>query len=255
VRPDAVQKTIEEIHGRFAGELDDLLSIHLPEGTDRRFRAFFDGLGLAERPIPDWVMSFYHVQEALMTAYYHRRNIERIERAAIEVLRRALGDESHQLPRANMSVGARTLSAEYQAYLLALRRAFEYLGGGLSALCGVPRDYFPKLPRVLKAAEPAETTARLGSLIRRTVNDFKDPFGLRNFLTHEGPVSAGQFHIDFEPGEPAAIKLVDTGGGLHELGSLGPDEPRLGIALDRQLELAEDRIFEFIAELSDLDAA
>ena len=235
--------------------MDDLLSIHLPESTDERFRGFFDGLGLAARPIPDWVISVYHVQEALMTAYYHRHNVGRIERAAIEIVREALGDESHRLPPTNMAIGARTLTAEYQAYLLAIRRAFEYLARGLGRYFQVPSRPFPQLPTALEHAQPPKLATHLSTLVQRTRDDLRDPFNRRNILSHEEPVTGGQLEIRFEPGHTAEITLVDRSEQGPEVGSLGPDEPRLGPVLERQLWLVEERIFDFIEALPEARAA
>jgi hypothetical protein len=247
---DDLQQAIEEIHGRFAAQLDEVLAIHLPDATDRRFRRFFDELGLSERPIPNWVMSFYHVQEALMAAYYHRGNIARIEGSALNILRTALGEESHPLPPTNMAIGAFTLAAEYQAYLVAVRRAFEYLARGVARLFGVPPPgSFVKLPKALEKAGSAEAAGRLSKLVQPVRDELKDAFSRRNILAHEEPVPAGQFQIVFSRGNRAEIALVETGEEVHHLNWFGPDEPRLAAALGRQLAQVENRVFEFIAAL------
>lgn len=255
MQPDDFQRALVEIHGRFATQLDHVVSIHLPEAVDERFRGFFDALSLEAQPIPQWVMSFHHVQEAVMTAYYHRRNVERIETTAIEIVREALGKETRPLPPTNMSIGARTLTAEYQAYLLAIRRAFEYLARGIARYFGVRSTHFPGLPVALENAQPAELARRLTQVVQRTLDDLRDPFHRRNLLSHEEPVVAGQLEIAFEPGSRPEVALIERVASGSEARLFSANEPRLGSALGHQLGLVEERIFDFIGRLPEARGA
>jgi hypothetical protein len=250
VRPDALQQALDDIHGRFAAELDDVLNLHLPDATDHRFRRFFDGLsegGWFDRGVPPWAMSFYHVQEALMSAYYHRRNLEQLERKAIAILRRALGDEEFEVPKSRMSIGARTLSAEYHAYLLAVRRIFDYAARGTAIrLAGEPAK-LGSIREVLRKRCSQATVDRVDALVGRTFGELRDVFNRRNFLSHEEPIPVGQFEIVLAPGRTCRIAFVQTEEQIDESEDVELDQPSLPSALDQQLRLVEDLLFEFAA--------
>jgi hypothetical protein len=143
-----------------------------------------------------------------------------------------------------------TARAPAPAYAGAEARARDVLASLLELA-----DANPYSARAYRRAAETIRGTQLSALVQRTLDDLRDPFYRRNFLSHQEPVTAGQLEIRFEPGRRAEITLVDRSEQGPEVGSLRPDEPRLGPLLEHQLWLVEERIFDFIGPLPEAPAA
>jgi hypothetical protein len=134
-------------------------------------------------PVPGWIMSLLASQDGLTACYYHCRNVEHIEHAVDDVARRIYADPPADMSETNMSFAARKLTYEYQAFIFALRRSFDYLAGALSLGFACPQaTSFKDVPKKLKHAtmqdraaanaicakvEPTRKAFRRSSVIRR----------------------------------------------------------------------------------------
>lgn len=239
----------------YSSKLAPLVDVDQPPEPHDRFKAFFDGLDLAGvYPIPEWVMDLYAVQNAITAGYYHQRRIAAIEDEVVRTITEAI----KQLPpiaRSNTSVRTMTFSLEYQAFLFAFRRTFEYLAAGLLGAFGLPAPrYISETAKDLSSADtryqqwvPA-IQAQIGVVACRFANTLASQ-SQRNRTAHHRPVEAGNFRFWLEPGMPVRIGLEEGGEGLPM--RMKPNTPgeSLSTTLDCQLTSLADSVFELLALL------
>lgn len=199
-------------------------------------------------------MDLYAVQNAITAGYYHQRRIAAIEDEVVRTITEAI----KQLPpiaRSNTSVRTMTFSLEYQAFLFAFRRTFEYLAAGLLGAFGLPAPrYVSETAKDLSSADtryqqwvPA-IRAQIGVVACRFANTLASQ-SQRNRTAHHRPVEAGNFRFWLEPGMPVRIGLEEGGEGLPM--RMKPNTPgeSLSTTLDCQLTALADSVFELLAPL------
>ncbi len=193
-------------------------------------------------------MDFYVVENAITAGYYHQRNIARIESQAADILDASVTAQ-HPIVRSNTGVRMMTLSFEYQAYLFAFRRTFEYLAAGILAAFGLPaprhirdtaRDLAGGAPKYVQWVNPMQ------SEVVKVARQFKDVLAEhspRNRTAHKRPVEARAFLLGLEPGKQPRIGLE---GGGEDLPMRSTDDiagEKLSVVLERQLVALTDSVF------------
>jgi hypothetical protein len=177
VSPEEASAYANQLWELYGPQLAPLVDVDQPPDVHDRFKAFFDGLDLAGvYPIPEWVMDLYAVQNAITAGHYHQRRIAAIEDEVVRTITAAI-NKLPPIVRSNTAVRTMTLSFEYQAFLFAFRRTFEYLAGGLLGAFGLPAPrYISETGRDLSNARtryqpwvPA-MQAQLGVVARRFAN-------------------------------------------------------------------------------------
>jgi len=259
--PDDLQRKLAALHARFAQDVADLLEVELPGPTYARLKALFDAITDPDQQIANWVVSLYNVQEGLRAAYYHYRNVERLEREVSSVCLEAVRERPDDLPWTNMFLEAPRLTYEYQAFIFALRRSFDYLGSSLALALGCTRPRgFRRLPGPLKHASGENATAAVSitNLVGPIMEVYPEVFtngseqrySLRDRIAHTESVQAGTFAILLRPGEPTRIEVTAGGEGLTFSEHFpGPSPGRLAASLLERLTRFEATLFELVALL------
>ena len=168
------------LHASLAGPIDALVSVRLPEDIDGHFRRFFELLQ-SHPPVEEnaqrTVQRTHDIREGVRAAVYHQRNVEKSERAIVPVCQAAYRQCPPATKPMTMSFGAPGLTAEYHAFLFALRRSFEYLNGALIVYFGRQSKSFRKLPQRLNGAEPTGVASLLAKKVQDALHDFEDVLG------------------------------------------------------------------------------
>jgi hypothetical protein len=232
------------------------VEVTLPPATYDRINNMINSV--LATPVPGWIMSLHAAQDGLTAGYYHGRNIERIEHAVDEIARKIYADAPAHMPATTMSFAARTLTYEYQALILALRRSFDYLAGALTS-CGLGCDFqnsFRRVPRTLKqvTAEHRAAADAITAGCIAAVAAFPEVFAdrgqnIRDQIAHYQSVPGGQFSVSFVPGQPVAVEL--EGGGEELPLTRDPNLPpgRLSAVLFDRLKRFEDVFAELAAHI------
>jgi hypothetical protein len=255
ITPEEASAYSQALWELYGPKLAAVVDVDQPPDLHDRFKVFFDGLDLPGVPrIPEWVMDLYAVQNAVTAGYYHQRNVQKIEDEVMRTITEAI----EQLPpvaRANAAVRTMTLSFEYQAFLFAFRRTFEYLASGLLGAFGLPAP--GKISETATDLSNADARyqswvpamrAHVGVVARRFANAlaYESP---RNRTAHSRPVEAGNFRFWLEPGMPVRIGLEEGGEGLPMRMKADVHGEPLAVTLDRQLRSLSDSVFELFALL------
>jgi len=252
-----------EIHERLvAAGIPGLVDVELPPATYARINGMLNSVLVS--PVPGWIMKLFAAQDGLTAGYYHCRNIERIELDVDAIARRAHGTTPSDMPETNTSFAARTLTYEYQAFLFALRRSFDYLGGGLCQGFGCPPPTsFKDVPKMLRQADVEDRAAAdaISAKVTPIRKAFPDVFGdqkglsLRDQVAHRLSVPGGQFTLWFRAGYPVAVELNGGGENLPLTGNHTEAPRRLcAILLDRLVRL-EDVFMELASQVPAIAAA
>lgn len=253
----------QELHRRLvAGGIPDLVEVELPSATYDRINNMINSV--LTTPVPGWIMSLFASQDGLSASYYHCRNVERIEHAVDDVARRIYADPPADMPETNMSFAARKLTYEYQAFIFALRRSFDYLAGALSLGFACPQaTSFKDVPKKLKHATMQDraaadaVSAKVGPIRKAFPEVFGDQKGLsvRDQIAHRRSVPGGQFTLWFRPGQPVAVELSGGGEDLPLLGDHTQAPGRLcAILLDRLVRF-EDTFMDLAGHIPAIAAA
>jgi hypothetical protein len=151
------------------------------------------------------------VQNGLACANYHKDNL-----VAVEAVVRQIVDQSGIRPLLNHRVvgGGNTLrlDAEYQAFVLAVRRTLDYFARALAAYFRNDLNSFRKLPEVLTNWKPRLVAEAIQSAHARHVGLFAyvlsdgSKKSIRDLLSHYEYIGAGTINI-------AADGLYIAGGG------------------------------------------
>lgn len=188
------------------------------------------------------------VRGALAAAHYHKDNLARIERDLLAAL--AGCGLVERMGRSTMALGAtRKLDFEYQAFVLACRRALDYLAGAVGAYFRTEASSFRSLPRTLRSASPAPVAHAVVAAHGRhaAALDFIMAEGrrsVRNRIAHYEFVSAGSINISRRGlmlvggGEELRIGAAPSGAALDEV---------LAARLDQLHACVDDVLASFVS--------
>ena len=246
------------LHARFADKVSEVIDVQLPPATYDRLKTLFDAIVDPNQLVADWIIRLYDVQEGLTAAYYHYRNIEHLEHDVTAICLSALQDHQSDLPPTTMNFGARRMTYEYQAFLFALSRSFDYLGKALTVALECRPAKFRQVPKQLKAATATNraAAAAITSAIAPTMKAFPEvfsergqSFSQRDRTAHDRSVPAGTFTIVMHPGMSAHIELVGGGEELPFSPDIASPSGRLPALLHERLVRFEETIFELVGHL------
>ena len=252
-----------ELHSRLVDAgIQDLVEVLLPPKTYERINTMLNSV--LTSPAPAWLMSLYAAQDGLTAGYYHCRNVEQVERAVDVVARRIYADTPLDMPTTTLSFGARRLTYEYQAFIFALGRSFDYLAGGLT--CGLGCDFvsnFKKVPGPLKHARPEHRAAAdaITQGCLTAIEAFPEVFdpqkgrSIRDQIAHRRSVPGGQFSVSFRPGQPVAVELEGGAEQLPLIGDSANGPGRLSATLLDRLISFEDKFMELTALIPAVEEA
>lgn len=141
-----------------------------------------------------------HVQNAVACVWYHHDNLCSIER---DVFRIFVGSEAQALLGDSTIGGGNTIrwDAEYQAFVLAVRRCLDYLARGIAAYFRNDQHSFRKLPSLLRNVKPTSVASELRSVLETHLPAFEyvlsdgDKKSIRDLLSHYEYISAGVLNI------------------------------------------------------------
>lgn len=252
VSPEDASAYAQDLWAVYGPKLAPLVDVDLPPGLHDRFKVFFDGLDLSGvYPIPEWVMDLYAVQNAIAAGYYHQRRIQAIEVEVVRTITQAI-DQLPPVAKSNTSVRTMTLSFEYQAFLFAFRRTFDYLAAGLLGAFGLPAPRnIADTARDLAKADlryQASVPAMRAKLIEVHCR-FENALAMqspRNRTAHHRPIEAGNLRFWLERGMPVRIGLEEGGEDLPMRMAPGTSGESLAVTLERQLTSLGDSVFELL---------
>lgn len=139
------------------------------------------------------------VRGALAAAHYHQVNLARLEHELFAALKAI--ELVDQLDNSTVAFGGtRKLDFEYQAFVLACRRALDYLAGSLSAFFKTESNSFRSLPKAINARKPSAVSKAIKDAHARHVGDLnyimaEGRRSIRNRIAHYEFVSAGTLNI------------------------------------------------------------
>jgi hypothetical protein len=216
-------------------ETQAIAGYELPPEARKGFLAFHK---FVTDPVPNYISKWrastatehwYHrhvngilgdVQSAVRRAFYHRDRMAEIEGALLSAIDK--DDYKSRLGNSTFALGStHKWDFEYQAFVLAIRSALDYLRRALSAYCHDKGHSYNSWPKALRSAKPkaladallATYDARRDGLVYLKQN--QAGVSLRDQIAHHGHVS------------PATINL--TAKGLFLVG--GGEDP----AFDREI--------------------
>ena len=246
------------LHASLAGPIDALVSVRLPEDIDGRFRRFFELLQ-SHPPVEEnaqrTVQGTHDIREGVRAAVYHQRNVEKLEGAIVPVCQAAYRQCPPATEPMTMSFGAPGLTAEYHAFLFALRRSFEYLNGALIVYFGRQSKSFRKLPQGLNGAEPTEVAFLLAKKVRDALHDFEDVLGRpdarapRDRVAHWRPEEPAVINVEFKPSGEVCLRMVGGAENLPFPVAIDPAQPQLSALLTQRVDRFERLVFELLGEL------
>jgi hypothetical protein len=246
-----------ELHQRMvAAGFPELVEVKLPAVTYARINDMINSV--LTTPVPAWVMSMYAAQDGLTAGYYHCRYVARTEHAVDEIARRIYADAPDDIAATTMSFRAPQLTYEYQAFIFALRRSFDYLAGALTR--GIGCDFvssFTQVPRPLKNASaanrPSAEAIMRGCLA--AIGAFPEVFdpqkgqSIRDRIAHHTSLPGGQFTVSFRPGQPVAVELEGGGEKLPLLADPAHPAGRLSELLLDRLRRFEDTFVDLAGHI------
>ncbi len=139
------------------------------------------------------------VRGALAAAHYHRGNLATIEDAVTQTINES--DFATRMGNSTMGLGGtRKMDFEYQAFVLACRRALEYLAGALSSYFKTEAYNFRRLPKSISKKQPilvadaiAKAHARHVDKLAFVLADGRE--STRNRIAHYEFVAAGVINL------------------------------------------------------------
>lgn len=187
------------------------------------------------------------VQSARLAAGYHLENIQAIEQA----VRNVVGERnlSVMAPGTVVGVGStKKLEFEYHAYILAYRRALEYLARAIAGYFKSDCNSFRELPKILNR-DHGVASQRVRAVYQKhrssfsfVVSEGAGHISLRDMLCHYEFLSAGTYNLT-----SAGLKLC---GGAEALG-LDVASDQLSDVLAAQISLLDAFLTEMLCELTD----
>lgn len=193
---------------------------------------------------------------ALAAAHYHRENLAALEDAVTQIL--AGSQFAERMGNATMALGGtRKLDFEYQAFVLACRRALDYLARALASYFKLETNSFRSLPKSIAKRTPAQVVEAISLAHARHVKDLafilaEGRQSTRNRIAHYEFVAAGVINL-------SRRGFVLVGGGEELALPRGAGDVRLQDALNTRLErlhgCTEDMIDSFISAARTVEAA
>jgi len=141
-----------------------------------------------------------HVQNALACVFYHRDNLCAIE----DSVRQIFLQSGAQAVLGNSTIGlGNTIrwDAEYQAFVLAVRRCLDYLARAMATYFQNDHHSFRRLPGFLRNVKPAPVSLALADACKRHEANFAYVLSdgkrksIRDLLSHYEYISAGSLNI------------------------------------------------------------
>lgn len=253
-----------EIHRRLvASGIPALVEVELPPSTYQRVNDTIN-LVLKGYPLPKWTLRLLDAQDGLTAGYYHCRRVETIEHGVDAIARQIYANPPADMPETNTSFSARQLTYEYQAFIFALRRSFDYLGAALTMALGCPRaSGFKDVPKKLGHRDVSDRSAAdaIAAKVPSLLASFPEVFGTqkghstRDRIAHVLSVPGGQFTLWFRPGQPVAVELNGGGERLSLSGDPSKAPGRLTAILVDRLVRFEDAFMNLTADLPAIAAA
>lgn len=173
-----------------------------------------------------------HVQNAVACVWYHHDNLRLIEDSVARIF---VGSEAQSLLGDSTIGGGNTIrwDAEYQAFVLAVRRCLDYLARAIAAYFRNDHHSFRKMPSLLNNVKPKEVASEIRSVIETHIPAFEyvlsdgNKKSIRDLLSHYEYISAGVLNI-------SRHGFVMAGGG--EQLSVGKWEGGLGTVITGRAE-------------------
>jgi hypothetical protein len=250
------------LHASLARPIDALVAVPLPDDMDARFRRFFELLQShppVDKTAQRTVQRVHDVREGIRAAVYHQRNVESLECAIVPVCQAAYSQGPPVTKPITMSFGAPGMTAEYHAFLFALRRSFEYLNGALIVYFGRGSKSFRQLPKALNGAEPSEVAEALAEKTQNALRDFEDVFGEgdtkarrkapRDRVAHQTPEVPAVINVEFKPSGEVCLRMVDGAESLPFPAAIDPAQPQLSALLTQRIDRLGQLVFELLGEL------
>lgn len=194
------------------------------------------------------------VRSAVSAAHYHAGRLTELERSVMNV-----AIDTGVLERMGGSAiglgGTEKLNFEYQAFILAYRRALDYLAGALACYFKREANSFRKLPKALAGTEKHKVASAISDAHARHTEQLafvleEGKRSVRNRIAHYEAVSAGCVNINRN-----GISLV--GGGENLSPSGGSDQLMLAKVLEMRLadlhKCIEDVIDSFIEAAREIE--
>jgi hypothetical protein len=154
-----------------------------------------------------------------------------------------------------MSFGTPGMTAEYHAFLFALRRSFEYLNGALIVYFGRGSKSFRQLPKALNSAEPSEVAEALAEKTQNALRDFEDVFGEgdtkapRDRVAHQTPEVPAVINVEFKPSGEVCLRMVGGAENLPFPAAIDPAQPQLSALLTQRIDRFGQLVFGLLGEL------
>lgn len=142
-----------------------------------------------------------HVRNALTCAWYHQENLKQLERLLSDIYIRT--NVSHILKDRGFTLGSLVKwDAEYQAFVLAVRRCLDYLARALAGYFKNDFHSFRKLPDLLSKAKPQAVATAIADVHAKYVDRFSyvlsegNTKSVRDLISHYEHISAGCMNIN-----------------------------------------------------------
>ena len=187
-------------------------------------------------------------QNAVTCVLYHRDNLFAIENAVHEIFTHC----GLQKMMGNHTIGiGNTIrwDAEYQAFVLAVRRSLDYLTRALAAYFLSDHHSFNSFPKALSRAKPIAVASALAEAHRRNHAKFDyvlshgDRKSTRDLLSHYEYISAGTLNL-------SRHGFLMFGGGEHLGMAAGPWEGGLSAVIRKRAddlnECISDMLLSFV---------
>lgn len=167
------------------------------------------------------------VRGALAAAHYHKANLAALEETVTALL--AQSDFKSRMGNSTMGLGGtRKLDFEYQAFVLACRRALDYLAGAIACYFKTEANSFRSLPKAIGKKSPSTVASLINEAHARHLDDLafvmaEGRQSVRNRIAHYEFVSAGCINLSSRGftfvggGEDLRIKHATRDMGLQEV--------------------------------------
>jgi hypothetical protein len=142
-----------------------------------------------------------HLKNALMCVWYHQENLAKYQADVQQIY--ATTEVARSLKDRGFTVGTLPKwDAEYQAFVLAGRRALDYLARALAAYFQNDHNSFRKLPVLLASAQPKSVASALASVhskhlpgLAYLLSDGSNK-SIRDLISHYEHISAGCLNVN-----------------------------------------------------------
>lgn len=195
------------------------------------------------------------VRGALAAAHYHLANLAILEESVYQAL--AESNFAQRIDNVTIGLGGtRKLDFEYQAFVLACRRALDYLAGALGSYFEIESYSFRKLTKSIAKQTPTAVVEAISAAYERHAEDLSFILAAgrkstRNRIAHYEFVAAGVINL-------SKNGFVLIGGGEHlglpKGGAQARLQDSLSVRLDRLHSCAADMIESFVDAAQAIEA-